>query len=75
MISIFIDLEYIEKNKLFYHYVITLLSMFISTCNHVYREFIYYKNYGRVFVSIEEYQIWKKENKSFSKYILKCMFN
>jgi hypothetical protein len=73
IISIFIDLEYIEKNKLFYHYIITLLSMFISTSNHTSYEYIHYKNYGRVFASMEEYQVWKKENKSFSKYIVKCI--
>ena len=47
--------------------------MFTSSFNHTYREYIYYKNYGRVFVSMEEYQLWKKENKSYSKYILKCI--
>ena len=73
IISIFIDFEYIQKNKLFYHNVITLLSMFLSTINNASYEYIYYKNYGKVFVSIEEYQLWKKENKNFAKYILKCI--
>ena len=73
IISIFIDLEYIEKNILFYHYIITLTSIFLSTFNDASYEYTYYTNYGRVFASIEEFTIWKKENKSYSKYLLKCI--
>lgn len=47
--------------------------MFLSTINDTIREYTYYLNYGRVFASIEEYQVWKKENKSYSKYLLKCV--
>jgi len=71
--SIFICLEYIEKNRLFYHYCITLFTIFLSTSNDTYYEYIYYKNYGRIFNSIIEYEVWKKQNKNYAKYILRCI--
>jgi hypothetical protein len=73
IISILLSLKYIEKNKLFYHYIITLFTIFLSTSAKTYREYIYYKNYGRIFVSMDEYQVWKKQNKSYVKYIIKCI--
>jgi len=73
LIGIFISVEHIERDKLFYHYIITLSSMFFSVSNDTIREYTYYQNYGRVFASIEEYQVWKKQNKSYSKYLLKCI--
>jgi len=73
LIGIFISVKHIERNKLFYHYIITLSSMFLSVSNDTIREYTYYLNYGRVFASIEEYQVWKKENKSYSKYLLKSI--
>ena len=45
--------------------------MFLTTCIDASYEYIHYKNYGRVFVSMQEYQVWKKQNKRYSKYILK----
>jgi hypothetical protein len=71
--GIFIGFEYIEKNRLFYYYCITLFTIFFSTSNNTYREYIYYKNYGRIFSSVEEYEIWKKQNKNYGKYFLKCI--
>ena len=73
MFSIFICLEYIEKNRLFYHYCITLFTIFLSTSNDARNEYIYYKNYGRIFSSIIEYEVWKKQNKNYTKYILICI--
>jgi hypothetical protein len=72
LVCIFIDIKYIDRNIQFYHYIITLFSIFLSTTNNTYYEYLYYKNYGRIFSSIEEYKIWKKQNKNYAKYIFKC---
>ena len=68
IISIFIDLEFIEKNKLFYHYIITLISMFISSFNHTYREYIYITK-----IMVEYLFLWKNIN--FGKKKIKVILN
>jgi len=50
----------IEKNKLGY-YSATLLSIILSTCNKIRYEYVHTKNYGRIFTSLNEYIVWKKQ--------------
>jgi len=49
----------IEINKLFISYCIALIGISISTCNLVRYEYAFYKNYGRIFRSFEEFKFWK----------------
>ena len=65
---IFSSYESIEKNSIFNHYCTTLFSIFCSISNSMRYEYIYLKNYGKRFQSIEDYKSWKMYNFKSLKY-------
>jgi hypothetical protein len=70
LLSFSVCFEHIEKNKLGY-YSVTLLSIFLSTCNKIRYEYAHIKNYGRIFTSLNEFITWKKKQIiPYLKYIL-----
>ena len=59
----------IEFDSIFIHYCITLFTIFLSIANMLRIECVYSVNCERTFRSIEEYESWKKEHLTNTKYI------
>lgn len=68
IICIVYSYESIEKNSIFYLYFTTLSTIFASITNLIRYEIIYWNNKGRIFVSLQEYKLWKIKNFSNIKY-------
>lgn len=68
LICIAYSYNLIEINSLFYLYCATITAIFVSIANLIRYEIIYFKNKGRIFLSSQEYKLWKTANFSNIKY-------
>ena len=69
--SILVSIPLIETNNtMFVSYCIALIGMFISTCNMIRVEYAFYKIYGQIFHSLEEFKFWKLQQLPCLNYIL-----
>jgi len=59
----------IEKDGIFIHYCSTIAAVFFSILNSIRFEYNYWEAYGRSFLTLQDYKIWKQQNLKNLKYI------
>jgi len=62
-ISLYIDFDRIEKNRIFIYYINTIFATFCAISNNLRYEYAHIKIYGQTFQSIHQFQEWKKKYK------------
>lgn len=67
------DIQHVKQDHRFISYCVALTGLLISTCNMARYEYAFYKMYGQIFRSIEEFNFWKISQLPCLNYIFNAL--